>query len=116
MMRAREPSSSSTPGPQLGVQLAVLERHPGRRADRREQLGLVVERRVVQQRGDRLPVPLDHGGPPPAVLRQGHPLAVEVGPAVELRQPVDEGQRRVAQRLGQRVAQVGRRRLAPSGR
>ena len=42
-------------GLQLDVQPAVLERDGGRRADRVEQLGLVVERGVVHQRRHVLP-------------------------------------------------------------
>ena len=42
--RPREPRSSSQPRLQLGLQPAVLERDRRRRADRVEQLGLVVER------------------------------------------------------------------------
>ena len=41
------------PGPQLGVEPGVLERDPGRGLHTFEQLGLIVERRVVDQRSRR---------------------------------------------------------------
>ena len=47
------------PGPELGVQAVVLEGDAGRRADGVEQLGLVVERRVVHERRDALAVAVD---------------------------------------------------------
>ena len=88
---------------QLGLQARVLERDRGGRADRIEQLRLVVQRRVVDQRR--------HGAPSRSIsvtrsaglgLGQLHRVAVEIGPALELRQPVGERQRRVAQRSGER--------------
>ena len=47
------------PRAQVGLQALVLERDPGRRGDRADQLRLVAERRVVQQRGDLRPAALD---------------------------------------------------------
>ena len=44
---------------QLGLQAAVLERDPGCRRHRAQQLRLVLERRVVHQRGHVPAVPVD---------------------------------------------------------
>ena len=67
---------------QLGVQPGVLECDAGRRADRVEQLGLVTQRRVVQQRRHAHPVSVDQRRRSPAVIaRQLHRPAVEVGVA-----------------------------------
>jgi len=54
-------------GPHLGLQPLVLDRHPGRRRRGTDQPR--VERRIVDQRRQRLPVPLHHrhrSRPPPA--------------------------------------------------
>src|SRR5881409_3623269 len=60
--QARAPELLHARG-QLGLQPCVLQREAGRRADGGEQLGLVVHRRVVNQRGDRRAVALDERGP-----------------------------------------------------
>ena len=46
------------PGAELGLEALVLERKAGRRADRVDELGVVLEHGIVQQHGDRLPVAL----------------------------------------------------------
>ena len=98
------------PRAQVGLQALVLERDPGRRGDRADQLRLVAERRVVQQRGDLRPAALDERRRAAVEL---HRPAVAVDVGLVLGHPVGELQRRVAQRLGQRVAQrAGRGRLA----
>ena len=59
------------PGAQLGLESLVLERQPGRRADRLHQLGVVLERGIVDQRRDRLAVALDRGRRPARVRLRG---------------------------------------------
>jgi hypothetical protein len=57
------------PGQQLGPQPLVLERERGGGADRVHQLGVVAQRRVVHERGDRLALALEerrHPGLPRA--------------------------------------------------
>ena len=50
------------PGAQLDLQPGVVERHAGRRRDRRQQLRFVVERGVVEQHGHGGAVTDDRGG------------------------------------------------------
>ena len=95
--------------PQLDVQAPVLDCDAGRRADGVEQLGLVDQRGIVDQGRHVLPLPVDHGRRPVAALRgQLHRPAVEVGPASELREPVREAQRRVAQGPRECLTELGR--------
>jgi hypothetical protein len=100
-------------GLQLGLQPAVLERDPRRRADAVQQLGFVAQRRVVQQGRHRLPGPLDHGrheGGAGAGQLDRRPVAV--GPRPPRRQPVGDDERRVAQRTRDQLLQVVRRAVA----
>ena len=55
----------------LGLQAAVLEGDSGRRADRGEQLGLVLERRVVHQRRHARAVAIDQASSRARALRPG---------------------------------------------
>ena len=50
------------PGAQVGLQALVLERDPGRGRDRADELGLVLQRGVVDQRGDGRAAALDERG------------------------------------------------------
>ena len=96
----------------LGLQAAVLERDPGGRTHRSEQLGLILQRRVVQQRSHVRAVAVDQRRRPPA-RRSGSSTApaIEIRPALELGQPVRERQRRIAKGARERIAQIGRRRV-----
>ena len=102
------------PRPQLHVQARVLERDAGRGAHGAEELGLVVERRVVQQDRDLRPVVALDRRDRAAVVRAGERdrMALGVGVAAVLGQPVGERERRIAQRPRHRVAQLARRRVA----
>ena len=63
----------------------------------------------MDERGHVLAVDVDDGdGPAVGLGRQGDRAPVGVGPAVVLLEPVRDAQRRVAQREGQRLPQVGR--------
>ena len=94
----------------LSLQAAILERHTGGRTDSGQQLGLVLESRVVQERCDSDAVPLDQGCCSTVVAGHLDRTAVEVGIALELRQPVRECHRRVAERASHGFPEVGRRR------
>ena len=94
------------PGAQIRLQACVLERDAGRGGHGVEELGLVEERRIVQQRRDRCTVAVDLGRPlrPVVGRRQLHGPAVEVG---------------VASKSGSQYAQLevtGRGALAPARR
>ena len=107
-MRPREPCSSSSRALELHLQSGVLERDPGCGAHGAEQLGLVVERGVVQQRRDALAVALDQRRRPHAPC-SGSSTGGRRGPPSS-RTPAASrpAQGRVAKRAGQRVAQLGR--------
>ena len=94
-------------GAQLGLEALVLELQRGRRGRRAHEARVVAQRRVVDDRADELAVALDLGdGAPGARLGQLVALAV-VGDVVPGRlAPVDELQRAVAERVGQRLAQT----------
>jgi hypothetical protein len=49
------------PCPQLRLQARVLERQRGRGADRAHKLLVLSERGIVDERGDRFALALDHG-------------------------------------------------------
>ena len=79
----------------------------GRCADRLDQLRLLAERGVVHQCGDLLAVLLDERDAAAATrLGQCRRIAVLIGPAAVLRQPVDQGQGGIAQRLRQQFPEV----------
>ena len=63
----------------------------------------------MQQSGNVFAVPIDHRRAAPLGWWQRDELALKVGPAVELFEPVDELQGGVAQSAGYGVAQIGRR-------
>ena len=91
---------------QLGLEALALDRDVRGRAHHLQQLRLVRQRRVVDERGDVLAVVVDERHRPPrARLGQRHrrPVGVDVG--VEARQPVGEHERRVAERLRQHLAE-----------
>jgi hypothetical protein len=96
--------------PQFGLQPPVLQRDRSTRGHHVEQGRLLAQRRVVDQGRQWGAVVPDDGGGPFAVAVSRHlgGLAVLVGPGGVLRQPVQQGQRRVAQRLGEYLAQVAR--------
>ena len=91
---------------QLRLQSHVLEREPRSGSDEVDERGLRVERRVVNERGDRRPVPLDHRDRP---FRRAdgllYPATVLVDPAIVVDESVDDLERRVVQRVGERVTE-----------
>ena len=78
----------------LGVQLPVLQRDPGRHADGLDELGVVVERPVVDQHGDRAP----RRGPPASTARPAPPRAAR---------PDGRRRRRSRRRAGRRSRTPG---------
>ena len=87
------------PRPQLRGEALVLERERRRGARRADELGLVGERGIVLDRGDPAALQLDLG-PPAGGQADGAPRRVDE-PA-RSGQPVGHGDRRVAERLGER--------------
>ena len=95
------------PCAQLGGEPLVLERERRRRAGGAHQLAVVVERRIVDDRGDRLAVALDlRDRTAVAGHRQRHGVALCVDVAAGVGQPVGERERVVAERIGERVARA----------
>src|SRR3954451_24356666 len=92
----------------FGLQACILERNAGCRRYRAQQLGLVVEDRIVDKRGDGLSVPVDQGcRVERRLVRELDRLTFEIRVGSKLGKPVDERQRRVAQHAGERVPQIG---------
>ena len=101
-------------GVQLDGQSAVLEGDGRRGGDRGEQLGLVVQRRIVDQGRDVHPRTVDRRRHTPGVrLGQLDLPAVRVDVGAELGQPVDELERRIADRPGERLPELQRARVVP---
>ena len=97
------------PRSKLDVELGVLQREAERGGDGVQELGLLLERRIVKKRGNSLAVALDvRGGPGLTRLGQGDCLAVGIRVGPELRQPVDKGDGRVAQSAGEGLLQLRR--------
>ena len=92
---------SAEPRAQVRLQLLVLEGQAGRAADRLEELHVVGQRRVVDQRRDPLPRPLDDGhGAVGAVGRiERPPVGVHVH--AQVAEPVGQLEAGVADRLPQ---------------
>ena len=91
---------------QLGVEPRVLERDRGGGAHGIQQLRLVEQRGVVHERRDRLSLSVDHRGRSGVTwLRQLHRSSLQIGPALELREPVGKRQGRVAERPRERITQ-----------
>ena len=88
----------------LGLQPLVLEPERRRRRDRVDELRLVRERGVVDERADELPVP-PHVVPQTGAVPTGERGAVGQHELLALGQPVDEVERRVAEGVGDRVPQ-----------
>ena len=92
-------------GAQLGVEALVLEQERGRRAGRAHRLGVLGQRAVVDDRGDVTAVALDLRdlwlAPRPPSGAGGVDVALLLG------QPEREVERGVAERVRERVAQVG---------
>src|SRR5215212_11107225 len=94
---------------ELCVQPPVLESNRGSRAHRCEQLRLVVQGRVMDERRHMDAVSVDENRRSSLIrLWQLDCTALQIGPALELRQPVHERQGRIAQRASQRVAEDSR--------
>ena len=91
---------------EVGLQARVLERQPGGRGDEVDRVGLLGEGRIVDEGGDASAVALDrrHG----AVGRRVRLVdlaSLLVHPALAVAEPVDDLERRVVERLGDRVAE-----------
>ena len=100
------------PRAEVGLEACVLERDACGRSDRVEQLRLVSQRRVVDQSRDRCSLPFDERDRPhPVVWWERHRPAVEVGIAVEVGQPVGEGERRIPESPRERLPEVSRCRV-----
>ena len=103
-IRCRDACSSASRACDLGVQVLVLQRDGGGGADGLDELGILVERRVVDERGDLAAVALDGGDRAVAAVgRQDDRVAVAVDVRVPLREPVGHHERRIAERPRQRV-------------
>ena len=92
---------------QLGLQARVLQREPRRRGHRLEQLGVLEQRRVVDQGGERLVVVVQYRDAPARVVGQHDGRTVGVDVTLAVGQPERELQRRVAERTGEQIAQRG---------
>ena len=99
---------------QRGQAALVLERERGRRGHRLDEERVLLQRAVVDERGHRVAVALDHGRELLAApLRQLDRLAVQVGEGLGLGDPVGQAQGRVAERACERLPQLaGRVRLS----
>jgi hypothetical protein len=97
--------------PQLGLQALVRERQPGCGADRVEQALPLEQRRVVDERSDRVVGTAEpRHRPARSRSRQRDGQAARVHVALPLGQPERELERRVAEGPRQRVAHRSRRR------
>jgi hypothetical protein len=93
-------------GAQLGVEALVLQRQRGRAAHRAHELGLVGDRRRVDQQRDRAAALIDRRADPARARgRRREGIAALVDPLRALGQPVRQLQRRVAEGVGERGAQ-----------
>ena len=97
---------------ELGVQPPVLDGNAGSCGHGGQQLGLVVECRVVQQ-GSNLRGSLfdQRGGPTALRSRQLDQPTFDIRVALVVGQPVRQRERRVAERSRESIAKVGRRRV-----
>ena len=85
-------------GAEVGLQALVLERETRGGDDRVHELGVVAQRRVVDERGDGTPGALDRSGDTGRALRrQGDIVPVEIHVAA-VAQPVGELERGIAER------------------
>ena len=105
-MRAREARTSASWALQLGLQARVLEREARGGADGLEELGLVRERRVVDERGDAPPVVLEHGDGASLASRHVERAPAGIDVALVCGQPERELEGRVGERARDRVADV----------
>ena len=91
---------------ELGLEAHVLEREPDRRRDELDRVGLVGERRVVDERRHAPAVPVDERHLARGCrLGLGDVAAVGVDPRIAVSEPVDDLERRIVQRVGDRVAE-----------
>ena len=94
------------PGLRLRQQTLVLERDRRGRAHRLDHLGIVVQRRVVDDRRHLATVVLDRRARPVRRdRRHQHAPSARVGVSARVRQPVGQHERRVAQRAPERRLQ-----------
>ena len=93
-------------GAELGLKARVLEREARGGADGLEELGLVLERRIVDERGDAPPVVLEHGDGASFASRTVERAPARIHVALVRGQPERELERRIAERARDRVADV----------
>ena len=104
-------------GAQLGQQPLVLERQARRSRDRLQQRRILGERGVVDDGGDPFSPAFEHGHAPAHDRDRLDRGAVDADVGVRFGHPVSELKRGIAQRAGERVAQVaGLGRCAPAQR
>ena len=90
------------------LQALVLQPQRCRAAGCAHDRRVVGERRVVDQRSDSPAVRLDlRDGARRVVVRKHHGAAFGIDPAAVVGDPVDDLERRIAKRLGQRLAERG---------
>ena len=95
----------------LGRQPIVLDRQPHGAGDRGHEARLLEEDRVVDDRGLRDPVPLEHrDGLTRPVLRQFHRLAGSIDEPILGRRPVGHLEAGIPERVGEGIPETGRRR------
>jgi hypothetical protein len=93
-------------GSQLRIESLVLPGEGGGAADRAQELALLAHRRRVDEHRHRLTVVLQRRAPAvPVLAREREVDALGVHPFPAFRQPVRHPQRRVAECVGERVAQ-----------
>ena len=98
----------------LGRQSIVLDRQPHGAGDRGDQARLLEEDGVVDDRGLPDAVPLEHrDGLARAVFGQLHRLAGRIDEPILAGRPVGHLQRGITERVGEGIAEAGRRRGLP---
>jgi hypothetical protein len=90
------------------VQLRVLERDPGGRGHRVQELRVLAQRGIVHERGQLPPTSIDDSHRSRAALDQLQAPPVQIDEGVVLANPIREDERWVSQRAGQRVAEIPR--------
>ena len=111
-IRSREALISASWAPVSASRRCVVDRDRGRRRDRLDQLGIVVERRVVDERAERAAVALDAGHRSLAAGLHHHRRAVGADVAAGVRAPVGDREIGIAERAGECGAQLVRARAA----
>ena len=107
--RLDEPAQPRLGAGQLRQAPLALERESGGGADALQQVGVVEQRRVVDQHGDAAPAALDdrRGSPGLGVDGQRLDFPGQEAEGALLRKPVGDLERRVVEGAGERVTQLG---------